>query len=177
LVHNQEISDRHRHLVDPLHVIVSPPLEDQRTRRRPPTETGPFNANPISFDNGVPVGGSMTLALFQDGFYSFSGHFHDSGFPSYDVEAVWVIVSNSGKAFTFQAQGETHGTVDPGSRNFDFAQNGNNDTLREAWEDLCAGYHWRWSAYAGWSISDAVNDVIGALKTAGTVIALVVAIV
>jgi hypothetical protein len=142
-----------------------------------PTQLGPFNSGTITFDNGVPVGGWMTLALFEDGTYSFSGHFHDSGFPSYDVDAVWVIVSSSGKAFTFEVKGEMYGTVDSGSRDYDFAQNGQNDQLKEAWADLCAGYTWRWSAYVNWDVQAAVNDVVNALKVAGTVIAAVVAVV
>jgi hypothetical protein len=142
-----------------------------------PTQLGPFNAPNINFDNGVPVGGSMSLALFQDGGFSFSGHFHDSGAPSYDVESVWVIVSNSGRAFTFAANGSTHGTFEPGSRNFDFAQNGKNDAIRDAWPDLCDGYHWRWSAYVNWNVKTAVDDAVNDLKTAGVVIGAVVAVV
>ena len=142
-----------------------------------PTQLGPFNSGTITFDNGVPVGGWMTLALFEDGTYNFSGHFHDSGFPSYDVDAVWVIVSSSGKAFTFEVKGSMYGTVDSGSRDYDFAQNGQNDQLRDAWADLCAGYTWRWSAYVNWDVQAAVDDVVNALKVAGTVIGVVVAVV
>jgi hypothetical protein len=142
-----------------------------------PAQLGPFNSGTITFDNGVPVGGWMTLALFEDGTYSFSGHFHDSGFPSYDADAVWVIVSSSGKAFTFEVKGSMYGTVDSGSRDYDFAQNGQNDQLKEAWADLCAGYTWRWSAYVNWDVQAAVDDVVSALKAAGTIIAAVVAVV
>jgi hypothetical protein len=142
-----------------------------------PTQLGPFNSGTITFDNGVPVGGWMTLALFEDGTYSFSGHFHDSGFPSYDVDAVWVIVSSSGKAFTFEVKGSMYGTVDSGSRDYDFAQNGQNDQIKDAWAELCAGYTWRWSAYVNWDVQAAVDDVVSALKAAGTIIAAVVAVV
>jgi hypothetical protein len=142
-----------------------------------PTQLGPFNAPNINFDNGVPVGGSMSLALFQDGGFSFSGHFHDSGGISYIVEGVWVIVSDSGKAFTFGAKGSVYGTFEPGSRNWDFAQNGKNDAIRDAWPDLCAGYHWRWSAYVNWNVKAAVDQVVEDLKTAGVVIGAVVAVV
>jgi hypothetical protein len=142
-----------------------------------PTQLGPFNSGTITFDNGVPVGGWMTLALFEDGTYSFSGHFHDSGAPSYDVDAVWVIVSSSGKAFTFEVKGHMNGTFESGSRDYDFAQNGQNDQLKDAWADLCAGYTWRWSAYVNWDVQAAVDDVVNALKVAGTIIAAVVAVV
>ena len=142
-----------------------------------PTQIGPFQSGYISFSDPIPVGGNMSLALFEDGSYSFAGHFHDSGAPSYDVDAVWVIVSSSGKAFTFEVKGSMHGTFESGSRDFNFAQNGNNQQLKDAWPDLCAGYHWRWSAYVNWNVQAAVDDVVSALKTAGTVIGAIVAVV
>lgn len=142
-----------------------------------PTQLGPFDAPNINFDNGVPVGGSLSLALFQDGGFSFSGHFHDSGALSYDIECVWVIVSNSGKAFTFETKGSVYGTFQPGSRNWDFAENGKNDAMRDAWPDLCDGYTWRFSAYVNWDVKAAVDQVVEDLKTAGVVIAAVVAVV
>jgi hypothetical protein len=151
-----------------------------KTQPPPPplaAQLGPFNTGTITFDNGVPVGGWMTLALFQDGTYSFSGHYHDSGAPSYDVDGVWVIVSSSGKAFTFEVKGHMNGTFESGSRDYDFAQNGQNDQLKDAWADLCAGYTWRWSSYVNWDVQAAVDDVVDALKVAGTIIGVVVAIV
>ena len=79
--------------------------------------------------------------------------------------------------FTFEVKGHLNGTFESGSRDFDFAQNGENDQLKAAWADLCAGYHWRWSAYVNWDVQAAVDDVVDALKVAGTVIAAVVAVV
>ena len=54
----------------------------QPTQPTLPTQLGPFNSGTITFDNGVPVGGWMTLALFEAGTYSLTGHFHDSAFPA-----------------------------------------------------------------------------------------------
>ena len=142
-----------------------------------PSQLGPFNTGYIAFDNGVPVGGSMSLTLYQDGGYAFSGSFHDSGFPSYKLEADWVIVSQSGKAFTFSHSGETYGTVDSGSRDFTFSDVGTNDEIKNAWSDLCAAYTWRWTAYCNWDVQAAIDDLINALKVAGTVIAAVIAVV
>jgi hypothetical protein len=179
---SEKMKEKNKHLADSLHLIPVPqPAVPDPTPTPPPPPTypdeiGPFTAYPITFDGGIPVGGSMTLAVFKDGSYAFSGHFHDSGAPSYDVEGR-VIVSTSGRAFTFEAKGSTHGTFEAGSRNFDFSQNGHNDTIRDAWPELCAGYHWRWSAYVNWNLQTAVDDVVSALKTAGTVIGAVVAVV
>ncbi|HVN69603.1 MAG TPA: hypothetical protein VMU38_08160 [Candidatus Binatia bacterium] len=142
-----------------------------------PSQLGPFNSGYITFDNGVPVGGSMSLTLYQDGGYAFSGSFHDSGFPSYKIEADWVIVSQSGKAFTFSHAGETYGTIDSGSRDFTFSDIGNNGDIKDAWADLCAGYTWRWTAYCNWDVQAAIDDLINALKVAGTVITAVIAVV
>lgn len=142
-----------------------------------PSQLGPYDTGYISFDNGIPVGGNGSLTLYQDGTYSFTCHFHDSGAPSYDVDFVWVIASNSGMAFSFEAKGHVAGTFESGSRDWDFTQTGQNDQIKAAWSDLCAGYHYRWSAYVNWDASSALNDVIDALKATAAIVGAVVAIV
>lgn len=47
-----------------------------------PSVIGPFSTGSVTFNNGVPVGGWVTLELHSDGTCLFSGHFHDSGAPS-----------------------------------------------------------------------------------------------
>ncbi len=169
---------REERIVDPRlaallqNIIVMP-------KRAPslPSQLGPFNTGYIAFDGGVPVGGSMSLTLYQDGGYAFSGSFHDSGFPSYKIEPNWAIVSQSGKAFTFSHAGETYGTIDSGSRDFSFSDIGTNDDIKNAWADLCASYTWRWTVYCNWDVQAAIDDLINALKVAGTVITAVIAVV
>ena len=38
-----------------------------------------FDFSPIVFKSGVPVGGFSHVTIRQDGSFTFSGHFHDSG--------------------------------------------------------------------------------------------------
>jgi hypothetical protein len=142
-----------------------------------PAQLGPFQTGFISFSDPIPVGGSMSLAIFADGTYSFSGNFHDSGAPSYDVAGVWVIVSTSGRAFSFDAKGHLAGTFESGSRDCNFSKNGSDDRLKQAYADLCNGYHWRWSAHVNWDVQSAVDEVVSALKAAGEIIGVVIAIV
>lgn len=141
------------------------------------TTLGPFNTNYIAFDNGVPVGGSVSLTLHSDGSYSFNGSFHDSGAPSYDVEFSWVIVGASGTAYSFTASGHMAGTFESGSRDCIWTKSDRNDNIALHWDELTSGYTWRWQAYVNWDVQSAVDSVVSALKTAGTVIAAVVAVV
>jgi hypothetical protein len=49
---------------------------------------------PIVFGGGVPVGGNTHLTIRQDGTYSFTGHFHDSGATEYNM-ALMIAVKDS----------------------------------------------------------------------------------
>ncbi len=141
-----------------------------------PPQLGPWDTI-VSFPTGVPVGGSASLTLFQDGSYAFNGHLHDSGAPSYNVELSWVVVSGSGRAYTFSGGGHLAGTFEAGSRNANWTIQGKNDDLAAHWGELTNSWTWRWSATVNWDGKAAVDSVVNALKTAGTVIVTVVAIV
>lgn len=146
----------------------SPPL---------PSQIGPFNIGPITFGDGIPVGGNASLTLFKNGTYTFIGHFHDSGAPSYNVQFVWVVVGAGGAALTFEHAGHLAGTFESGSRDNDWTLSGQNDAIAAGWADLARGYNWRWQADVNWEAATAVDQVVSALKTAGTTIAAVVAVV
>ncbi len=141
------------------------------------TTLGPFTTNYIAFDNGVPVGGSASLALHSDGTYSFNGNFHDSGAPSYNVEFSWVIVGASGTAYSFTVSGHMAGTFESGSRDYGWTTSDKNSDIAIHWAELVSGYTWRWQAYVNWNVQSAVDSVVSALKAAGTIIAAVVAVV
>lgn len=142
-----------------------------------PTQLGPFNASNITFNNGVPVGGFAQLTLFQNGAYSFTGHFHDSGAVGYNDELVWVVVDAAGVAYTFKHSGHMGGTFTSGSRNDDWNNTGNNQAIAQGWANLCRSYKWRWQANVNWDVAAAMNAILAAIKAAGTVIATVIAIV
>jgi hypothetical protein len=141
-----------------------------------PTQIGPLQAS-LNFPGDTPVGGSASLALFQDGTYAFNGNFHDSGAPSYNLDFAWVIVSASGRAYSFTKQGHMAGTFESGSRDCLWTAQGTNADLAANWGDLTMGYHWRCTAGVNWDVQAAVDAVVNALKVAGTVISAVVAVV
>ena len=145
----------------------------------PPQVTilGPFNTNYIAFPEGIPVGGSVSLTLHSDGTYSFNGSFHDSGAPSYNVEFSWVIVGSSGTAYSFTASGHMAGTFQSGSRDCLWTKSEQNNDIAVHWAELVNGYTWRWQAYVNWDVQAAVDSLVSALKTAGTIITTVIAVV
>jgi hypothetical protein len=114
----------------------------------------------ISFRSGVAVGGNFDLALTRQGDISFSGHFHDSGFDSYDMTLVVVFMTPDGLAYSITHQGRTHGTVEPGSRDDDWAINRHNDLVAANWDSQFSKAAWRWSAHAGSLIEQELNNFI-----------------
>lgn len=142
-----------------------------------PTQLGPFDANSITFNNGVPVGGNAHLTLFSNGNFHFSGHFHDSGAVGYNDELAWVIVDAAGVAYTFKHSGHMGGTFTSGSRDDNWDQSGNNAAVAHGWANLCRSYHWRWQANVNWDVASTLDSLVSAIKAAGTVITTIVAVV
>ncbi len=167
---NQAALGAHPYLKDLQDFAPSPP---------PPSVTtlGPFNTNSITFSNGVPVGGYASLTLHSDGTYNFSGHFHVSGAPSYNVQFTWVIVDAAGRAYSFATSGHLAGTFESGSRDFNWTNTDRNNNISANWADLVNRYTWRWQANVNWNVQAAVDSLVSALKAAGTVISVVISIV
>lgn len=133
---------------------------------------GPWHWD-ISFNNGVPVGGYADLVLLSDGSYTFSGHFHDSGAPSYNVAIAWVVKSSSGIGFSFTSSGHLAGTFEPGSRDHDWSNSGVNQAISNEWNKLQSG--WEYQARAGANID--VGAILGAVVKAIGIVNTVVAVV
>ncbi len=146
---------------------VPPPAPSEVSAR-----LGPWNGS-ITFSGGVPVGGWTNLTLFSDGSYNFSGHFHVSGAPSYNTALVWGIKSGAGTIYTFAHQGRVHGTFEPGSRDDDWGNSGNNPALAAGWADLWANWSWRWEARVNMDLGPLLDDVKNAMGVAGAIIAIV----
>ena len=127
----------------------------------------------LNFDSGVPVGGWANVVLYPDGRYSFSGHFHDSGFIGYNVSVIWWIKSNSGTAFTFGTSGGVAGTITSGSRDWDFGINGVNPAIAAAWADLSAGWNGQCNANAGLDLDGLWGTVKAGLGAVGPIVAVV----
>ena len=132
-----------------------------------------FKASPITFDNGVPVGGSSNLSLFPDGAFNFSGSFRDSGAPSYNDAIVWVIASSAGSSFVFQHSGRLHGTFESGSRDDIWNDSGTNAALADAWNDISAGYNCHWQAGVNMDLGQLVDAAMQAVGAVGKVITVV----
>ena len=98
-----------------------------------------FEAYSITFRHGVPVGGRSHITLYQDGRYYFTGHFHVSGAPSYNVGIAWAVRTASGEALMFSKRGHLHGTFEHGSRDFDWNDSGTNPDIQRNWAQLAWG--------------------------------------
>ena len=144
-------------------------------RPLPPTELH-FDVNSIVFDGGVPVGGFSHLTLRQDGTYSFSGHFHDSGATEFNVSLVWAVKDSRNVVYTFQHAGHVAGTFESGSRDDDWSTDGQNDAIAQHWTDLARGANATLKASANLDLVNLSNSVIGSLGLVLGVIGIVVAV-
>ena len=60
----------------------------------------------------------MTMTLWPDGRYHFTGHFHVSGAGGWDVAAACMVTTRTGHGYLFAKQGHVNGTLVSGSRDF-----------------------------------------------------------
>jgi hypothetical protein len=127
----------------------------------------------ITFGGGVPVGGWANLTVYGDGSYNFSGHFHDSGFPSYNTGIVWVLRASNGTVFTFSNTGHVAGTVSPGSRDHNWNVSGVNPALARTWESMNRGYSYQWRARASFDVVGMFNDIKAVIGYVADVVAVV----
>jgi hypothetical protein len=161
-----ELSTNYPQLVDSRQA-PSLPVQHAQIERRD------FDTGRISFSNGVPVGGSGHLALFSDGTYSFNGHFHVSGAPSYNYGLVLVVADVHNRPITFAHTGRLHGTFESGSRDDNFAGTANNAMISQLWNSGL-GTSWYWRANTNINVLAAINSVIQAAGYVAAVAAIVV---
>jgi hypothetical protein len=138
-------------------------------------QEGPFIWNPITFGGGVPVGGFSQITLFQNGAYTFTGHFHDSGFPSYNDALIWSFLSNRSRTlYVFRHSGHMAGTVESGSRDDNWTDQGPSPALAAGWDDLVsAGFSYRGDASVNLDVGSLLNTVKTAWGAVSTVIAII----
>jgi hypothetical protein len=134
-----------------------------------------FDWNPIVFGGGVPVGGWSHLTLRQDGTYTFSGHFHDSGGLEYNMALVWGVKDSQNKLYTFEHRGHVSGTFESGSRDDDWSVDGQNDSIAQNWANIVAADFASGRADASGDLTNLVNELIGAVGLVLAVVAIVIA--
>lgn len=140
---------------------------------KPHAQLGPWNTGYFGFGGGVPVGGWAQLTLWDNGAYQFAGHFHDTGFPSYNAGLVWGVVSRSGVLYTFSQQVHLAGTVEPGSRDGDWNISGVNPAIQAGWNDLYAQWRWSWRARVNMDLGGIINLVKDAISTVSTITSVI----
>lgn len=132
--------------------------------------------NNFVWPSGVPVGGNTEITIYSNGNANFKGHFHDSGFPSYDVSVICVLKDVRGRGYTFNKKGRMYGTIDPGSRDFNFDMTKYVPAIKANWADIengpllmhCTGHTAVTILLAG--ITQWLNDI---LKIAGVVAGII----
>ena len=135
-----------------------------------------FDWNPIVFGGGVPVGGWAHLTLRQDGTYTFSGHFHDSGALEYNTALAWGVQNaQSSTLYTFEHRGHVSGTFESGSRDDDWTVDGQNDAIRDNWAGIVATDSAPASANASGDLTTLINEIVGIAGTVLGIVAIVIA--
>ena len=135
-------------------------------------QLGPWQTGYMTYPPGIPVGGYASLTLRSDGTYEFTGHFHDSGAPSYDDHFAWGVRASDGFAFTFAHRGHMAGTFEAGSRDDDWNVTGYNTDIAAHWDAL-QGWNWQWRADVNWDVVGDLTRIIDALKQVGQVVAVI----
>lgn len=132
----------------------------------------------IVFRTGVSVGGFGRLDVFSDGTTHFSGHLHDSGYPSYDCLVVFVVKDADNNAYASSHSGQLYGSDESGSRDLDWDDWGNSDDIRRNWSKIWSGATWAYNVdvtsdlLGSWSPQKIVDYVIAVVGIVLAVIAL-----
>src|SRR5262249_21192244 len=106
-------------------------------------------SQPVLTPAGTALGGTVTMILNNDGNYTFQGHMHDSGFPSYKFRVRAAVRSSSGKVVVLgQKSGNVQGSeavllFDSPERDFDWTDSGGEKAVKQLiidnWADIRSG--------------------------------------
>jgi hypothetical protein len=83
------------------------------------------------------VSGVADVQMWRTGQFRFVGHLHNDGFSTKNVKVNCVSMASDGKAFMFEAAGDTNGTLPAlgNDKSFDWDANGTNTDLNSAFQD------------------------------------------
>jgi hypothetical protein len=117
----------------------------------------------IVFKSGVAADADTHLTFRQDGTYTFSGHFHDSGAASYDVSIAAAVKDSLNQAYVCVQSGHIGGLVDPANRTFPWDYTKQDARISDFWPNIVMGYSAQ--AHADISVNESalVSGVIDAL--------------
>ena len=130
------------------------------------------NVPSVTFGTGLSIGGNGFLAVYSDGTTNFRGHLHDSGFPSYDCLATFMIKDPDGRVYAASHTGRTHGSDEPGSRNLDWDDWGTNDDVRRNRAKIRSGStgHYTVQVTSDWSPQKIAEDIAAVV---GVILAII----
>ncbi len=149
-------------------------------------------ASPVTFNStittppGTALGGTVDLAMFSDGRFTFKVHLHDSGFDPYTFRVRCAAQAPNGLTVVFQTSGHTDGTgsnlLGHVNRDFDHSEDAHNPMIQAYWLDIrqasiTVGKSYE-DAGALHTIEDIGKDLLGFLiadVTFGVGLALVIA--
>lgn len=134
-----------------------------------------FNFSPIVFGSGVAAGGNAHLTIRQDGTFTFSGHFHDSGSLEFNTALAWAVKDAQNQVYTFQHAGHIAGTFESGSRDDNWTIDSRNDQIAENWASLGASAIGTARAAVDADLVNLTNALIGAAGLVTGVIGIVAA--
>jgi|HubBroStandDraft_6_1064221.scaffolds.fasta_scaffold1107622_1 hypothetical protein len=97
----------------------------------------------ISLPDPNPVGGWSDIVVVENGDWDISAHFHDSGWPSYDMTYQWTVAVDGWAPFKVPDApaycGRVHGTDEAGDRDVNCNASGNLPIIRDSFDDIMAG--------------------------------------
>jgi hypothetical protein len=132
-----------------------------------------FNFAPIVFPSGTAAGGNAHLTMRQDGTYTFSGHFHDSGGAAYSTALAWVVKDLAGHAYAFKHAGRIAGTFESGSRDDNWNVNASSGEVSDNWANISGGPVGHAEASVSIDVNSLLNSVKQVVGVAGQVISIV----
>jgi hypothetical protein len=132
-----------------------------------------FSFAPIVFSSGVAAGGNAHLTLRQDGSYTFSGHYHDSGLAPYNTALAWVVKDLANKAYSFQHAGHIAGSLSSGSSDDNWNVNAASGEIAENWANIGGSATSQAQAKVDVNLSSVMDSVVAAAGVVAEVVAIV----
>lgn len=117
---------------------------------------------PIRLGRGAPVTGAAGFEIDQRGFWTFSGHFYDSGGQN-DRAAIVIGLKSAGEfgaLFLFETSG-IMSVSDGGKRAYSWYKQGRSYGLQDGWKDLQKGHSW--AGHASYRGPEAIGPALGGM--------------